>query len=249
LHTNTDDVDLLAIEAATLFALTESGRIQHENAPDRSPGPRLYLARYESSNVVRIRLDVGEETARAICALVADEPQVRDMDSTLRHLDDYVELLASEAPVKERSSGLSYCFPDHLRYEHDLTLVSSDTLEGDRLVADLMAGSAMPQTLVALGFLTAADIWTPWCIALSQGEVASICMTARLGTIGAEAGVITVPAFRGRGFAAAATAGWALLPSLRGRVLFYSTDRTNVSSQRVAARLGLHFIGATLRLT
>jgi hypothetical protein len=31
--------------------------------------------------------------------------------------------------------------------------------------------------------------------------------------------------------------------------LFYSTDQSNSSSQRVVARLGLRFLGASLRLT
>ena len=167
----------------------------------------------------------------------------------LSHLDDYVDLLSRETPVEQRSAGLIYSFPNHLEYEHDVTLISSDTPEGDRFLAGLAADRAMPQTLMALGFLAATEIWAPWCIALHHGEVASIGMTARISPAGAEAGVITVPALRGRGFAAAAVAGWASLPSLHLRALFYSADRTNISSQRVAERLGLRFIGASLRLT
>ena len=92
--------------------LTESGRIHQENDRDRSPGPRPYLPRCRSGNVVRIRRDVGDEAARAIDALVADEPPLGDPDSTPRHLDRYIELLAREAPVEQRSAGLTYCFPD-----------------------------------------------------------------------------------------------------------------------------------------
>jgi hypothetical protein len=58
-----------------------------------------------------------------------------------------------------------------------------------------------------------------------------------------------VPTYRGRGFAAAACAGGAGLPSLCGRNLFYGTDRTNISSQRVVERLGLNFLGASLSIT
>lgn len=243
---DTGDGDLLAIHVAMLFVLTESGRVQHENDPDRPAGPRLYLAGCESGNVVRIRHDVGEETARAIDALVADEPPLGAPDSTPLHIDDYVELLAAEAPVKQ-SAGLIYCFPDRIEYEHDVTLVSSDTPEGGRLHARL-ADHGMPQALAALGFVAATDIWAPWCVALHQGEVASIGITARIGPTGAEVGVNTVPALRRRGFAAAAVAGWASLPSLHGRALFYGTERTNVSSQRVAERLGLRYIGSNHRL-
>ena len=242
------DGDLLAIKVATLLVLTESGRIQHQNDPDRSASPRMYLAGCEAGNVVRLRHDVGEETARAINALIADEPPLRDPDSTPLHIDGYVSFLAREAPVERRIAGLMYCFPDQLEYEHDVTLISSDTPEGDRFQARI-ADQGMPHVLVALGFVAATDLWAPWCIALHDGEVASIAFTARITPTGAEVGVATVPAVRGRGFAAAATAGWASHQWLHERALFYSTARTNVSSQRVTDRLGLRFLGAELRLT
>ncbi|WP_312367172.1 GNAT family N-acetyltransferase [Ensifer sp.] len=82
-----------------------------------------------------------------------------------------------------------------------------------------------------------------------EGEVASLAFAARLADNGAELGLVTTKAFRGQGFAAAATAGWTRLPTLRSRTLFYSTDRDNISSQRVAERLGLHLRGASLRIS
>jgi hypothetical protein len=143
---------------------------------------------------------------------------------------------------------LIWAFPGQLSSTHDATLVGSGTPEGDRLFARL-AKQGMPASLVAQGFVDVGELWAPWCIALHQGEVASIAFAARLGPRAAETGVTTVPAFRGRGFAAAATAGWASLPALRGRALFYSTSRMNVSSRRVAQRLGLRFLGASLEIT
>ena len=92
------------------------------------------------------------------------------------------------------------------------------------------------------------DFWPPWCVALQGDEIAAIAFAARLSPDAAEPGVGSVPAFRGRGLAAAATAGWAALPGLQGRALFYGTSRTNVSSQRVAVRLGLRFLGASLSI-
>ena len=83
----------------------------------------------------------------------------------------------------------------------------------------------------------------PWVMAVRDGQVISICHTARRRALGAEAGVWTRPEFRGQGHAAAVTAAWAALMRPTGRHLFYSVARTNVSSQRVAARLGLRPIG------
>jgi predicted GNAT family acetyltransferase len=85
-------------------------------------------------------------------------------------------------------------------------------------------------------------------VALAGDDIAALAFAARLGERGAEIGVVTLPQFRGRGFAAAATAAWSALPMLQDRALFYSTHRDNLSSQRVIARLGLPFLGVSMRL-
>ncbi|TML85705.1 MAG: GNAT family N-acetyltransferase [Actinobacteria bacterium] len=56
---------------------------------------------------------------------------------------------------------------------------------------------------------------------------------------GAEAGLWTYPAYRGNGFGAHTTARWANLITDGGRTAFYSTSSENLSSQRVAERLGV----------
>jgi len=242
-----DDADLLALDVATLFVLNRFGRTLHDNAPDRSPGPRFYLGGCGSANVVRIRWDVGPDTAQALQRLAADEPPLRNPDSTPPHLDEYTHLLAAEAPIAHCTLGLTWCFPAALSYAHDVPLIASGTPAGDRLLARL-AHQGLPQALLELGFTSLDDFWPPWCAALQNGEIASIAFAARLSPAAAETGVVTVQEFRGQGLAAAATAGWAAHPALRGRALFYSTSRTNTSSQRVAARLGLRFFGASLSI-
>ncbi len=77
---------------------------------------------------------------------------------------------------------------------------------------------------------------------------AAVAFAARLGAQGADVGVYTFPAFRGRGLAVAVTTVWSSLPALSDRALFYSTHRTNASSRRVAERLGLRRVGLSLRV-
>ncbi len=109
-----DDRDLLELHVGTGFVLTDSGRILHDNAPDQSAGPRLYLAGCSSGNVVRLRHDVGEGTARAIALLAADEPALHGSHSTPVHLDRYIQLLAAETPIQRWNAGLVWTFPDRL---------------------------------------------------------------------------------------------------------------------------------------
>jgi predicted GNAT family acetyltransferase len=114
---------------------------------------------------------------------------------------------------------------------------------------DRLARDGPPQVLADAGFKSVDDFWAPWCVALEDGEVAATAFAARLGPFGAEVGVYTFPGFRGRGLASAVTACWSSLAGLAGRNLFYSTQTTNRSSRRVAERLGLVRLGASLSLT
>lgn len=84
---------------------------------------------------------------------------------------------------------------------------------------------------------------------VDDGRVVSMCHTPRISSAGAEAGTWTDPKFRGRGYAAAATAAWADLLAATSPFLFYSTTADNRSSQRVAERLGLRQIGWLWKLS
>ena len=131
------DLDLLEIEAATIYVLTDSDRILHRSSPDRDAGPRFYFAGCSSGNVVRIRHDVAESTARAIEDLAAHEPALSHPDRTPVHLNEYRRILAAETPVESGDSELIWTFPDRLDYDHSAELVRSDTPAGDRLLARL----------------------------------------------------------------------------------------------------------------
>jgi hypothetical protein len=242
------DSELLSIQYRTLFLTSRSGRIERENDPDHSSGPRLWLAGCRSGNVGGVRCDVGDGVAVEIAALLASEPPFVTRNSLPIHLDSYVELLSRGATAPTSNLGLIYQLPNGLQYESGATLITSNSDEGQRLQTSL-SNHGMPDQLVKLGFHNASDLWLPWCMALTEDQLVSVAFAARLSQTGACLGVVTVPAFRGKGYAAAVTAQWSRLPSLRSRALFYSTDQSNTSSQRVVARLGLRFLGASLRLT
>jgi len=236
---------LLALHVETSYVFTDTGRIARIADPDRGPGPRFVVRGSADCNVAFVRHDVGEATACALLDLAAREPPLAPSDGAPAHADRYVELLEAEAPVVDSGKGLCYWFPHDFAYEHDVLLVTSDTPRAERERLGAGPDRFLPEPFVELGFSTVGKLWEPWCFALHDGEIASMVETVRVGPRGAEAGVNTVPSLRGRGFAAAATAGWATLPSLAGRTLFYSTAATNRSSQRVTERLGLRFLGAS----
>jgi len=240
-----DDLRLLRVDIETMFVMSAAGSIVRENDPDRSSGPRLFFAGCAAGNLTRVRYDIYDQIAANLLEVAAKEPPWCNPEVMPRCVGKIVELL--NAQRQAIAPALIYKLPNGLSYEHDAAIVRGDSTDGRRLLARL-AERGMPDYMVAAGFKSVADLWEPWCAALDGDDIASMCYAARLGDKGAEAGVYTFSQYRGRGLAAAVTASWSSLPALKDRALFYSTSKTNRSSQRVAARLALRRIGASLRI-
>jgi hypothetical protein len=205
----------------------------------------MHLGGTQSGNVLRLRDDVPDRTAARIEALVARESPLRSVDSVPRYIDEYLALLGRAADGGHHRSGVTFVVPDGFVWSADATVVASGTAAGERLLEEIDA-RGMPRGLRELGY---TELWAPWCVTIADGTVASVAETVRLGANGVEVGVATVPEFRRRGLALAATAGWATHPSNRSRVRFYSAHSENRASQRVARALGLRFVGATFTIT
>jgi hypothetical protein len=231
-----NDLDLLQIEVEILWTLDQRGRIDHRD---------LVLASSTVGLSVTIGSAVPDELAEATGAAVAaaSPPQEQHLPPDVLAVCQYL-LEQALGPVElAPGSGPSYLIPDTVEFPADVPLVRSDDADrsalrganpgnwGKQEWEQLLAGS--------LG---------PWAMAMQAGQVVSICHTPASGKRGAEAGVWTRPGFRGRGYAAAVTVAWASLMRPNGRWLFYSTSRTNFSSQRVAARLALRPIGSLWQL-
>jgi hypothetical protein len=252
-----DDLKLLQLDVETLFGMSPSKRIERQNDPDGSPAPRLFFAGCTQGNIVRVRHDIDDEVAERLHAITANEPPWRDpwalpecigkLLDVLSNAPPFVTGPASRIPLSV-GTGVIYQLPHHVKYEHPAIIVRGDTVEGGEMIARL-AKRGFPPTFSEAGFKEVSDFWEPWCLAIEGEDVAAIAFAARLGDQAAEIGVYTFPNFRARGFAAAVTAGWSSLPILDGRALFYSTSRSNRSSQRVAARLGLRLIGASVNIS
>jgi hypothetical protein len=237
------DLQILDIHRKTAFTFDAQGRMIHESAPDQSLGRRFSFAGCRDGNLAVVRADVPEPVASELDRLVASEPPLANPESEPVHLEAYRELLHAEVASVEHHHGLLWVFPGALTYQAQAELVLSGTSEGDRLLDRL--GDAMPASLIDKGFGTKTNLWEPWCIAMVNGQIASIAETVRTGPGGAEVGIDTALGNRGSGLGAAATAGWSRHSDLAQVTRFYSTGRENTSSRHLAERLGLRFLGST----
>jgi GNAT superfamily N-acetyltransferase len=84
----------------------------------------------------------------------------------------------------------------------------------------------------------------PMMATVADGRAVSICTSANASVSAHCAGVETLPAYRGRGFAAQTVVAWARAVQAIGAVPFYGTTFDNQASQGVARRLGLRLMGS-----
>ena len=204
-------------------------------------GPELVLAYTRDSVRARIGNQVAPDVARALAAELDSVPPGVDSDVPPPQLERSRVLLEDALGAAVRlapGSGPSYLIEPEVTFRATAELLRSDK-------ADLApVRQANPGNWDADEWQDLADGHLgPWVMAAHGERVISICHTPVFNSMAAEAGVWTHPDFRGQGHAAATTAEWAALMRPTGRLLFYSTSRTNRASRRVAARLGLRQLG------
>ena len=138
------------------------------------------------------------------------------------------------------AGGPSYVFPSSIEGPHvGLPIIVSDD-----------TGVAAAQRFVRPDNWAAGE-WSqlingkigPWAMAMDKLEPVSICHTPAATPSSAEAGVWTRPDHRRSGLAAAVTVAWWKLERQRRGVIFYSTDRDNLGSRSIAAKLRLRPLG------
>jgi RimJ/RimL family protein N-acetyltransferase len=236
---------LLAARMASAYVQSRDGRLLRVNDPDAGSAPRLVLSIGAEGAVVRLRHDVDAAMAARIAALAADEPPVCAPEQLPRFAERYRDLLAAP-PLTAHSFEQIHALP-HGTHWDGAAVIAQGTPEGDALWAR-WTRDGLPSGFVAMGFTDLTHFWPPWCAAMVGDEIGSIAFAARLGERAADIGVATVPAYRGRGLAAAVTAAWSAQSALRDRELFYSTHRDNLASQRVIAKLELAFVGVVVTI-
>lgn len=224
------DLRLLELQVEALFTHDAEGRIVAINEPGGGPAPRFFLGRGRMGNLWRVRHDVPEATARRLEALAASEPAPDDLRAEPRHIAGYLEALRADQDVRAVVTGPAFRFPDTLPSPPDgITWITRDNLNLLRLLDwDLEA--------LAAGEL---EGWAPMAALVEDGVAVSLGFSARLTEQVAEAGVNTLEAYRGHGYAPTVVTAWARAIRATGRIPLYSTSWSNLASQAVARKLGL----------
>lgn len=218
---NAIDQSLLSDLVETMFASDERGRLTGH-------APHLHLLRTPDGVVCRCHADLSDDVADALKRL-ASRSRGRPSEWA-REYADYAKVLSDVAPLRALRAGPLYSFPE-----------KSDC-------GDAAVGIGEGNAELLLGGL---DEWRPDVAAglpmmaiVADGRAVSICASVNASISAHCAGVETLPAYRGKGFAAQAVAAWARAVRLAGAVPFYGTTFDNYASQGVARRLGLSLVGS-----
>ncbi|HEY9283099.1 MAG TPA: GNAT family N-acetyltransferase [Pyrinomonadaceae bacterium] len=228
--------ELMAAHARALFTHDARSRLLAVNEPGGGgPAPRLFFGRARRGNLWRFRADLPENLVEELEALCRDEPAGDDLRGPPRHAARYARLLEGHVPVREVESGPAYCFAEYPEAARPtLALAERDAalLRGgfEKLIEELPG-------------------WQPFVAVLDGGRAVAVCRSARITPEAHEAGVETLPDYRGRGYAANAVAGWARLVRSLGAAPLYSTSWQNAASQAVARKLRLVQYGADFHIT
>jgi RimJ/RimL family protein N-acetyltransferase len=226
----------MAIHVQALFTHDVHSRLLCVNEPGGGgPAPRLFFGQTRAGNLWRFRADLPDSLIEELEALCVDEPVGTEFHSTPRHVQEYVRLLETHAPVRNLWIGPAYHFTEYLEPSMPLlalTETNAEMLRGgfDDLAAELPA-------------------WQPFLARVEESRAVSVCRSVRITPAAHEAGVETLPDFRGKGYAKDVVAGWARLVQSMGAIPLYSTSWENTASQTVAKKLHLVPFGADFHIT
>lgn len=216
----------MTLHVQTLFTHDAHSRLLRVNEPGGGgPAPRLFLGKTAAGNLWRFRADLPEPLTQELEALCVDEPLVEKFPSKLLHLEEYLRLLETHAPVQEFGMGPAYQF---LHF-----------FEPSRLVQLLTETNAEKLQGGFEGLMAELHDWQPFLAIVEENKAVSVCRSVRITSQAHEAGVETLPGFRGKGYAADAVAEWASVVRSRGALPLYSTSWDNIASQAVARKLQL----------
>lgn len=219
----------------TLFRCDADGRLRQVNEIDGPVAPCFYLGRTAQGNVWRVRHDVPAPVADELDRLCRAEPVTADLAQPPRQAAAIQALLEAYAPVTQAYSGPAYWVAEDSPVPSHVTRITQANAD---LLPDEFGWMATLLRQVDVAVLG------PVAAAVDHGRAVALCFCSRLPGRATEAGVETLPAWRGQGHATAAVAGWAAAVRRAGIIPLYSTTWDNLASQRIAQKLNMRRYGA-----
>jgi len=227
----------MEVQLNALFVLDSEARLQAINEPGTPPAPRFFMGRTSSGHLWRVRYDLPVEVIDQLDQLCRAEPDRSLLTSQPQQYQAIRGVIADHAPIVSEERGPAYWLPTVSRVSQHVALLSEAQAQ---LVQD---------TFPWLVSWLANPANGPVAAVIEHGQAVSVCFCSRITQQAAEAGVETLPAFRGKGHATAAVAAWAAAIQQSRRIALYSTAWENHASQSIARKLGAVLYGEDWSIT
>lgn len=217
----------MEIHINTLFQCDPDGRLRWVNEPGNPPAPRFYMGRTSEGNCWRFRYDLPADLVAQLEPLCQNEPVTADRQALPQNYAAIKAVLATQAPVESDYRGPAYWIPEAVTPPSQAVLIDDANAH---LLQPNFPWMVTTDPYYAIG---------PVAALIGDGCAVTVCFCSRIPGQATEAGLETVAAYRGQGYAGMAVAGWAAAVRQRGWLPLYSTAWENRASQRVADKLGL----------
>jgi RimJ/RimL family protein N-acetyltransferase len=224
---------LMELHINTLFCVDAGGRLRCVNERGEPPAPLFYMGRTPDKNFWRFRYDLPDAIIDKLEDLCRSEPFTADLANPPQNYAAIKAVIRQYAASQEQEEyrGPAYWIPEGNHTPANVVLISETNAE--------LVQATFPWALSLIQEREAG----PVAAAIDQDRAVSICFCSRRPGQATEAGLETLPAFRGRGFATATVAVWAAEVRRQGYMPLYGTSWDNLASQAVARKLGMVLYG------
>lgn len=223
-----DWLHLAGLHLDALYVRDAAGFVTASRDPNVTPPP-FHLVRTPGGNRWVLAARLGTAQRAQLATVLSVQPPIADCADAQAHpaaLQTIAAALAEHASAAREYCGPAFFFPDQLPTASHAELLA-DVRNAPREGPFAWLRDADPESgPIAM-------------VRADNGDVASVCYSARSAPAVAEAGVETVGEYRLRGYGSIAVVAWATTVRQGGRVPLYSTQWENIASRALASRLGL----------
>jgi RimJ/RimL family protein N-acetyltransferase len=220
-------LELMECHIRSLYCLDSHARLRCVNEIGEPPAPRFYMGRTLQGNYWHFRHDLPADLAERLDRLCRAEPVATDLAQPPQNRAAIQALLHDHAPLNGEYRGPAYWIPHDTLPPANVVLLSQSNAH--------LVRATFPWLLSWIGAAESGPI----AAVIEQERAISVCFCSRRPNRATEAGVETLAAFRGRGFATSAVAAWAAEVRRQGIIPLYSTSWDNHASQSIARKLNM----------
>lgn len=223
---NLSPMDMMKIQANTLYTMDNQKRLLSINEPDGGQAPALFIG---ITSVGQCFYYHEQLPLTLIEELGCDTELPLDIAKLIRRVEMF-------KAVKSVWMGPAYAFPEKCGEWHpNVQLIESHrTFLLEEHFPDLIEPLHEKMPVIAY---------------VMEDSAVAVCCSARVSQQGAEASLYTAHNFRGQGYAAEPVKCWQYYVKESGRIPIYSTSWDNIASQTVARKLGLIQFGVDFSIT